>query len=353
MRKVLLTTTALIALGGISAATADVNISGKLIQRYNQWSDDDSAGSGLNNSEMSKDLQLWIKSSAELDNGMTVGGNIRLRGGSSPDDRNYVTVGGDFGSITWGSTWAPIYSNSVGINWVDDVDSGGEYSGGSDIDTSSAVTTDDGAARGRLFTSSYTSTSGKAQKVIYSTPSISGLTLSVSFADAGKTSKGDHTSLAAVYNNGPVKLYYATETADHANAAAATEDTELREYGVQYSADFGRVWALAKSDVNTTNAGSETSNQEGNQFGIAYNMADNLTGVAYYTSSEENANASDNTNDEYTATAFGVNYTVGGGLSMSVHHTMFDYTDASNATATAGQGSNDGAATRIQMTLRF
>jgi len=353
MRKILLTTTALIALGGISAATADVNISGKLIQRYNQWSDDDSAGSGLNNSAMSKDLQLWIQSSAELDNGMTVGGNIRLRDGSSPDDRNYIVVGGDFGSITWGSTWAPIYSQSVGINWVDDVNSGGEYSGGSDIDTTATVTTDDGAARGRLFTSTYTSTSGKAQKVVYSTPSISGFKAMVSFADAGKTSKGDHTSMAAVYNNGPIKVYYATEKADHANAGSSVADTELREYGVQYSGDFGRIWALAKSDTNTTNAGSETSNQEGSQVGVAYGLADGITGVAYYTTSEENAIASDNTNDEYNATALGVDYAVGGGLHMSVHHTMFEYTDATNASATAGQGSNDGSATRIQMTLKF
>ena len=352
MRKVLLTTTALIAVGGISAATADVNISGKLIQRYNQWSDDDAAASGANNSSMSRDLQLWIKSSATLDNGMTVGGNIRLRGQGvgTPDDRNYVVVGGDFGSITWGTTWAPIYSNSVGINWMDDVDSGGEYTGGS---VGGTATTDNGATRNRIFTSTYTSTSGKAQKVIYSTPSINGLKASVSFADAGSTSKGDHTSMSAVYSNGPIKVYYSTETADHANATATTADTELREYGVQYSGDFGRVWALAKSDSNETNGNSETSNQEGSQVGIAYGLADNLTGVAYYTQSEENATASDNTDDEYSATALGVNYTIGGGLSMSVHHTMFDYTDATNATATAGEGSNDGSATRIQMTLRF
>ena len=352
MRKVLLTTTALIALGGISAATADVNISGKLIQRYNQWSDDDAATAGANNSSMTKDLQLWIQSSATLDNGMTVGGNIRLRGEAvgTPDDRNYIVVGGDFGSITWGSTWAPIYSNSVGFNWMDDINQGGEYSGGS---VGGTATTDDGAARSRVFTDSYTSTSGKAQKVIYSTPSINGFKLSASFADAGATSEGDHTSIAAVYNNGPIKVYYATEDADHANSTSTTEDTELREYGVQYSGDFGRIWALAKSDKNTTVAGSEVSNQEGSQVGITYNLADNLTGVAYYTTSEENATASDNTNDEYSATALGVDYSIGGGLHMSVMHTMFDYTDATNSTATAGQGSNDGAATRIQMTLKF
>ena len=224
---------------------------------------------------------------------------------------------------------------------MDDGDSG-EYTGGS---VGGAGTADDGAARGRIFTSTYTSTSGKAQKVIYSTPSISGLKASVSFADAGTTSEGDHTSMSAVYSNGPIKVYYSTETADHANSAAATADTELVEYGAQYSADFGRVWAMAKTDSNTTNAGNETSNQKGSQIGVAYNLADGVTGVAYYTTSEEGASANANDGDEYTSTALGVNYAVGGGLNMSLHHAMFDYTDATNATAAAGQGSNGGSAT--------
>ena len=336
MRKILLATTALIAAGGISAATADVNISGKLKQNYHNWSDDDAATDGGNNSAMGRDLQLWIKSSATLDNGMTVGGNIRLRHGNSPDDRNYITVGGDFGSFTYGTTWAPSYSQSVGINWMDDIHI-----------TEHAAASTDGVTRGAVMTSSYSSTSGKAQKVIYATPSISGFKAMVSYADAGSTSKGDHTGYSASYSSGPFKVMYAAEKADHADAAAATADTEVTQYGVQYSGDFGRVWALAMSDTNTTNAGTETSNQSGNQVGIAYGLADNLTGVLYYTSAEETAG--DNNNDEYSATALGVNYAVGGGLNLAVSHTMFDYTDAT----TGGTNSNDGSSTKMMMTLRF
>ena len=349
MRKILLATTALIAAGGISAATADVNISGKLKQGYHNWSDDDAAADGTNNSSMNRDLQLWIKTSAELDNGMTVGGNIRLRKGNSPADRNYITVGGDFGSFTYGTTWAPSYSQSVGINWMDDINIT-EHSADSD---GGSGTSDDGATRGRLMTSSYSSTSGKGQKVIYATPSISGFKAMASFSDAGDTSKGDHTGYSASYSSGPIKVMYAAEKADHANAASTTADTEVTQYGVQYSADFGRIWALAMSDTNTTNAGSETSNQEGSQVGIAYGLSDGMTGVLYYTSTEETASASANNNDECTATALGVNYAVGGGLNLAVSHTMFEYTDATNASATAGQGSNDGSSTKLMMTLKF
>ena len=349
MRKILLATTALIAAGGISAATADVSISGKLKQSYHSWSDDDIAESGTNNSSMGRDLQLWIKSSAQLDNGMTVGGNIRLRHGNSPDDRNYITVGGDFGSFTYGTTWAPIYSQSVGINWMDDIHIV-EHSADSDGATGTA---DDGATRGRVMTSSYNSTSGKAQKVIYATPSISGFQAMVSYADAGDTSKGDQTSYSVSYSTGPVKVMYANESADHADATSTTADKDYTQYGAQYSGDFGRVWALAQSRSTTTNAGSETSNQSGSQVGVAYGLADNMTGVLYYTTAEETATASANNNDEYTATALGVNYVVGGGLNLAVSHTMFDYTDATNASATAGQGSNDGSSTKLMMTLTF
>jgi len=352
MRKILLATTALIAAGGISAATADVNISGKLQQSYHNWSDDDIAESGTNNSSMGRDMQLWIKSSAELDNGMTVGGNIRLRHGpygGNPDDRNYITVGGDFGSFTYGTTWAPTTSQSVGIWWVDDINIT-EHSADSD---GGSGTADDGATRGRLMTNSYNSTSGKGQKVIYATPSISGFQVMVNYGDAGDTSKGDHTGYSATYVNGPIKVMYGNEKADHADAASATADSDRTQYGVQYSGDFGRVFALAQSRSTTTNAGSETSNQDGSQVGIIYNLAENMTGAMYYTTSEETAAASANNNDEYSATAIGVNYAVGGGLNVGVSHTMFDYTDATHATATAGQGSNDGSSTVLAMTLFF
>ena len=52
MRKVLLTTTALIALGSVSAVAADISIGGNVRFRYQAWSDDVAAAGGTNNSSM-------------------------------------------------------------------------------------------------------------------------------------------------------------------------------------------------------------------------------------------------------------------------------------------------------------
>jgi hypothetical protein len=353
MRKVLLTTTALVAMAGVNVANADVSISGLLEQRYNQWSDDDAAASGQNNSSMNRDMQLWFKSSATLDNGMTVGANIRMREATAGGDRNYISLGGDFGSVVFGTTWAPVYSMSVGTNWVEDVASG-EYTGGS---VGTTATSDDGATRGRLIESTYQTTSAKAQKLVYTTPSISGFTAGVSFADAGQTSEADHTSMAVKYSTavgaGNMTIMYGQETADHANATSTTADNKVTQYGIEYSADFGRIWAVAMGSTTETNAGSETSDLKGNQFGISYAMSDSANLIYYHTSSEQNAAASDNVNDEFSSNAFGVKYNVGGGLSLGLLHTVFDYTDATNSTATTGAGSNDGSATRVEMAISF
>ena len=52
MRKILLTTTAFIALGSVAAVAADISISGNTRFRYNTWSDDNAAVAGENNSTM-------------------------------------------------------------------------------------------------------------------------------------------------------------------------------------------------------------------------------------------------------------------------------------------------------------
>jgi len=109
MRKVLLTTTALIALGSVSAVAADISISGNARFRYNTWTDDNAAVAGANNNSMTDVLQLWVKSSATLDNGLSIGTNHRILT-SGAVDRNWIDIDGDFGKIDLGKQWSVNYS---------------------------------------------------------------------------------------------------------------------------------------------------------------------------------------------------------------------------------------------------
>ena len=129
MRKILLTTTALIALGSVSAVAADVSLSGNVRWRYQTWSDDNPVVAGENNNSMGEILQLWVRSSATLDNGMTIGTNTRLRAGGNID-RNWIDINGDFGSIDLGRQFSPSYTASLHEGNVATV-AGGDFTGGS------------------------------------------------------------------------------------------------------------------------------------------------------------------------------------------------------------------------------
>ena len=68
MRKVLLATTALVALGGVSAASADISVSVANEMKYSSWSDN-TASTTSNNSSVTNDSTVKISASTVLDNG--------------------------------------------------------------------------------------------------------------------------------------------------------------------------------------------------------------------------------------------------------------------------------------------
>ena len=117
MRKIFLTTTAFIALGSVAAVAADISISGNTRFRYNSWSDDNAAVAGENNNSMTDVLQLWVKSSATTDGGMSIGTNTRILT-TGAVDRNWIDIDGDFGKIDLGKQWSLSYSGSMHEVWV-------------------------------------------------------------------------------------------------------------------------------------------------------------------------------------------------------------------------------------------
>ena len=97
MRKVLLATTALVAIGGITAANADISISGNYEWEYTQ----NDAGSTFGD-----DGHINIKGVVAGDNGVTFTAMTTFGGGSDAGqpniENNYVKAVGDFGTLYLG-----------------------------------------------------------------------------------------------------------------------------------------------------------------------------------------------------------------------------------------------------------
>lgn len=340
MRKILLTTTAMVALGSVSAIAADVSVSGNVRFRYNTWNDSivDTVADGANNSTMTDVLQLWVKSSATTDNGLTLGTNTRILTGGTVD-RNYISIKGDFGSMTMGKDWGVASSSSLGENWAATV-AGGEI-------TAPTGTSSD--AYDSIMKTTASSTSGKVNKINYSTPSINGIQAKVSFADAG-TAGGDSTGVVLQYKaamaDGNLTLGYIGESQTAADGASGTADQEVSEVGASFSNGMGRIWGLKMTDKTTENGGAVATDNNGTNFGVMYQMNDATKLIYYRIATEQDAGT--NINDKYDSNTIGVRYDIAGGLRLGVLHTSFDFKDADLASA-----NSTGSASRIEVRMDF
>jgi len=363
MRKILLTTTAFVALGSVAAVAADVSVSGNARFRYNTWSDDNAAVAGANNNTMTDVLQLWVKSSATTDNGLSIGTNTRLLT-SGAVDRNWIDIDGDFGKIDLGKQWSLSYSGSLHENWMGTV-AGGVYMGGSTNGAAVAATagtaaslTDDNVAVAATAAVPATGLAAmnstgfiggnKNNKVIYHMPSVGGFNAAVGYMDAGSTSDADETTTHVSYTmpmgSGSLKVNMASIATSGANATSGESDG--REVGFEYSGGFGRVYALSQNTETTTVAGVSTNDQEGTTFGGQYNV-NSAAKVVYYRQ-EMDQDGTVDTGDKFSSDTIGVRYDLAGGLRIGLLHSNYDFTDAGDTA-----NSENGSATRLQVRVNF
>jgi len=363
MRKILLTTTAFVALGSVAAVAADVSVSGNARFRYNSWSDDNAAAAGANNNSMTDVLQLWIKSSATTDSGVSVGTNTRLLT-SGAVDRNWIDIDGDFGKVDLGKQWSLSYSGSLHEYWMGTV-AGGVFMGGST--NGAAVAARDAvaaqasnnntavasraavAATGLAAMNTVGFIGGnKNNKVIYHMPSVGGFNAAVGYMDAGSTSDADETTTQVSYTmpvgGGSLKVNMVSIATEGANATSGESDG--REVGVEYSGGFGRVYALSQNTETTTAAGVATNDQEGTTFGGTYNL-NSAAKVVYYRQ-EMDQDGTVDTGDKFSSDTVGLRYDMAGGLRVGLLHSNYDFTDAG-----AAANSENGSATRLQVRVNF
>ena len=94
MRKVLLTSTALVAFASVASA-ADITISGDTVFNYKSISDSTSYGAGKDGNSMASDGNLAVSSTATSDSGLTYTTSYDVDA-----DSGDISISGDFGKLT-------------------------------------------------------------------------------------------------------------------------------------------------------------------------------------------------------------------------------------------------------------
>ena len=322
MRKVLLATTALVAMGGVSAASADISISGSASYNYITNSGAGSTGTtaagGPANQEsrdMSTTVDANISMSSSLDNGMSIAGLVSLDEGGV-DDSGW-SISGDFGKVAFGGT-----AN----------DGFGTTNTGTTADEGITLSTTTGTTAATAVAIPYKTVHNDFiphSNVSITLPTVSGFTLGLGMTD-GATNAADGTQWGVTYamDAGSMNV-----TVAYANASAGS--------GSANDASSAGVTVVA-GDATIKVARNEISTYEASSIGASYAVNDALTVQAYTGTTEK----SDTAAYEVKDTGIGLTYTITTGLSISVTNNDFTGKGGTN-------GAENGTRTVVALDATF
>ena len=275
MRKILLASTAIVALTSVSAMATDITISGSSSLILADNSSNTNGGGSI-----SAEMDMSVNFSNTMDNGMTAGMGFALHEGSGVYDGLSWTLGGDFGTLK-------VTPGSTSSNYVAAMDDTGQYAGeGADIGADIL-----GAARG--------ATPGTA--VGLALPSVSGISIAI---EAGQ----NHFGAGATMGVGPA-------TINVAQMKSATID------GTSASVEMGFGDITIGYEQNKNEAGATET--EGTIMGAKYVMG--ATTLAYEKMDHKTGNTKDRESTQIQAS-----YTVTPGVTAVVSSS--DVTQSSVAT---------------------
>ena len=318
MRKILLASTALVAVVGVSAANAEISLSGGYDFEYTSVSDDitDDPTAGENGTTMSSDIDLAASYSTTTDTGLSISVSYDIDG-----DTGSASIGGDFGTLTMddgneamgvGGGDADSVSNMgiVGDNTI--AYSGGEAIGGGII--------------------AYSNTFG-------------GIEFGIGFGDGGAASDADETSYGVSYsssvNGADFSIGYAAASTGSANDADASADLNASSLAVDVSVgniSVSMARNAQKSDRNDDNATAATgiNDLSSTNFGVSYAVSDSLTIQAASVAADGTEDGS--ADFKYDESAYGISYSVASGVTLDVSYSDFTQSGGGGNTDVSGSG---------------
>ena len=297
MRKILLATTALVAVGGVSAASADVSISGGYEAQY--LTSDISGGTSTNllNTD---NLDYTISFSSTLDNGMAVSASVNTS--EAGTEEVGATISGDFGTIGF----APLGESMTGFATAVD------------------VTPDEGTAfAAAQYQVLPADESIGDPDITYTSPAMGGFSFAVGRGDTGTPEATYYGAKFATEAAGAsVTLKYATMEND---TGTATTEVSAQSIGVVIGLGNATI-TMAQNEKDTGNTVTEA--MVGTGVGVSYTVSDSVKLTAYSASGDDDKD----TAYEMTDTGIGISYTVTPGMVLHVTHNDQDLKNSSSYT---------------------
>jgi len=332
MRKLLLSTSALVAAASISSyAVADVSVSGGFEWRYTSISSGVAADDGT---EVGQDNEIVISFSNKTDSGLTVGGKFEMDvdAANATTDESVLTIGGGFGTVRLGQEDSINESFGIGEHDLIDEDI-------SQLPTNASIVTNAGE-----------SGSNDNNKIAYVTPSMGGFQAGYSVADSGTAVQStDQTAVGASYtmpmSGGSLMIRYNKQSTD----GTTTGETEASNYGAKLT--MGAASVIVAHGESTIGAGSgQTDDREANGISVRYNMGGGISiGASTLTAEDDKDKTTAGVAEKYTANIAEVSYTVAPGLSAKVTYLDYDYENGGEASAVDDSGS----ITQLTITAAF
>ena len=319
MRKVLFATTALVALGGVSAASADISVSGSAEFQYDSWSGSSATSNSTNDTSLKPTTDFSISASKVLDNGMTISART-FQDGAADGAASFAEQGfsiiGDFGKLGFASD----EDGDAFATALDITDDEGYNNDGTTI--SSFKPSDEWIA---------------SAEVSYKTPTVNGFTASIGMADGSYTDTTvGGVSYATALGAANVTLKYAFESAAKATSTSTSVD----------ESSMGAVLSMGGATLTLAQQSSEYGDSsydyQSNGAAIAYAVSSTLTVEAF--SGETTNDGSTDANFKFKETGYGLTYTITDGLSLSLTNNTWDQD---------GTTDEDGTNTAVAIDLSF
>ena len=329
MRKVLLATTAIVAVAGV--AQADISISGKFEMGYQTESDDTT----YDQDAMFQNDNITFSFTNVTDTGLAISGTTVYDSDADATDESSFTVAGDFGAVTLGE------NDGAGANFMPWVVAANNNLGSYD----SGVPAIDNTGAALVGVYAYPQyRSDDEVKVTYTSPSMGGFSFGYSMADTAVTGTGTtssdteaNTSFGASYSSdmGGVSVHI---TAMMEDSGEATDTSENDAYGISLSSGGVTLAAATGGTKTGTTIDSDTS-----VIGVGYQVSDDLS-VAYHYVDSENSITS---GDTFKANGISASYNIASGLNFSVSMNNYEGTEG------AGNTTNDGSNVRASLVATF